>query len=754
MKIRYKLWSAFAALSLLLVFLGVISINSNRLIVKSFEGGEEHFRSIVESAIHVSNEAKQAESLLLSFLMVGNQPDRSDYLKVEESLRYRLAYLKQSVEIPAAKTILVELNAASQRLFSAAAFLLDRYDQATEGGEKFNLQKYASQLKAFDDASAAVREGGIKLGRIETDFLNRQAAITAATEVTSYARRAHGHLFMYLILGDKADRDKFYQRHASLQEQIAILNERTTSPDGMHIVDDLKFGANELLAAGNLLLRAYDQEIRLGNPWNANGYQDLVQSFTGSVDRVANSGLKITDLNVALEMQPKEIATGTANYLQIAVIVFTAISVILSLVLAFLIARSIAKPVAQLNVAAGEIATGKLDVMVDVKSKDEIGQLGISFNTMAVALRNSKTDLLAAKDYTEQVIRSMDDALVVVGTDNLIQSLNPSASRLLGYNDLSLVGQSITSIVGEGVKVSLENGARDTQPDPKIALVSLIHKASTEATRFVITLPGDTPLDLAIAAFPINLGSGHISIGLLMRDVTRERDLERRRYQFISNASHELRTPMTAILGFSELLLHRNPSEETRKYWLEHLHRESLRLTSLVNNILNVFSVQSGTQKVDIKCIRLEDPVEEALSCVRNTTGKHEFMVDIAPNLPGVMADREKVVQVLTNILDNAIKFSPDGGKINISVYNEPMRKRAVVAISDQGIGISTRESEVIFTAFSRIYRPETGNIRGTGLGLFTVKGWMDLMRGEVWMQSEKGKGSTFFVALQTEDNV
>lgn len=395
-----------------------------------------------------------------------------------------------------------------------------------------------------------------------------------------------------------------------------------------------------------------------------------------------------------------------------------------------------------------------MEVSVDVNTKDEIGQLSNSFDTMASALRRSQAELLAAKDYTEQIIRSMDDGLVVMDTSNLIRSVNPSACRLLGRAENDIVGRPVTSIVEKGAEVIPENGPGISQDEPEAALVNVLRQANTGPIRFIISFAGDPLLELAVTATPISMWSGQRSVGMFMRDVTKERDLERRRYQFISIASHELRTPMTAIMGFSELLLHRTPSEATRKDWLERINRESQRLASLVNNILNVFSVQSGQQTVNMERIRLESVVEDTLVKFKPITQKHEFLVDASPNIPYVMADREKLVQVLTNLMDNAIKFSPDGGPVTVKIYDESEQKRVVLAITDRGIGINSRDSEVIFSAFSRIYRPETGNLGGTGLGLFLVKGLVELMRGEVWVQSEKGKGSTFFVALQTKEKL
>ncbi|MFQ6031005.1 MAG: sensor histidine kinase, partial [Dehalococcoidia bacterium] len=133
-----------------------------------------------------------------------------------------------------------------------------------------------------------------------------------------------------------------------------------------------------------------------------------------------------------------------------------------------------------------------------------------------------------------------------------------------------------------------------------------------------------------------------------------------------------------------------------------------------------------------------------------STTDKHEFRENIPPDLPRVAADREKLVQILANLLDNAIKYSPDGGTITVSATHEPGRDRVVVAVEDHGIGIASEDQDRVFTAFQRIRRPETRGIGGTGLGLYIVKALAELSQGEVWLESQVQWGSTFFFSLPT----
>ncbi|MCH7493033.1 HAMP domain-containing histidine kinase [Patescibacteria group bacterium] len=274
-------------------------------------------------------------------------------------------------------------------------------------------------------------------------------------------------------------------------------------------------------------------------------------------------------------------------------------------------------------------------------------------------------------------------------------------------------------------------------------LFDVVHAALYAVVEMVMLRPERCRLSMTI--FPITNSPETRMTGLVVRDVTQEREMEQRRNAFISLASHELRTPMTSILGFTELLLDREPPKPLRREWLDRILRDSIRLNAVVDDLLDVSRIQSGKAPVNQEELSLQSLAEEQLSTFVPRTTKHKFVMDFPPDLPSIVGDHQKLGQVLTNLLENAIKYSPNGGQIRISAYLDLDRKRVVTAISDQGIGIAADDQSALFTTFCRIYRPETGNVSGTGLGLYIVKGLVELMNGEVWLDSELGKGSTFF---------
>lgn len=527
MKTQHKLWAAFAGLSFLLASLGVIATVANHRIVKSFEGGEERFRAIVMEATRLSNEAGEAESQVLAFLMAGDPVHRSQFYVSEESLRRRVSTLRQSLEGAEAMAILDEGEAALQRLSSAASRLMEEYDLSSSRGQGFSPRRSAETLRALCVAGAALRESGTKLAR-----LNQQATIAAATNVTSYARRAHAHLDLFLLLEDRADRDRFFRRYDALQEQIAILSERMTTPEGKALLGNVTAGVAQSYAIAASLLQDYDRETRNGT-WDVAAHRDHMAAFASVASGIAGDGLRLTEFQIAQEAAPGVNARKIAADLDEVVLGVTTLALILSVVLGFLIWRSMSRPVSRLSAAADLVTKGNLNIDVEVGSKDEIGRLATSFNAMVAALRGSKAELLAAKEYTEQIFKSMDDALLVVGPDGFIQWVNPSACRFLRRSEHDVVGRHITCIDTDVAPAYSIAG--ETASKAGAMLEGIVRQASERPARGAIELPGWPRTDLDVTAFPIESASGSCMTGLLLRDVS-----ERVRVESAIRVSHSL----------------------------------------------------------------------------------------------------------------------------------------------------------------------------------------------------------------------
>ncbi|MBD2847749.1 response regulator [Paenibacillus sp. IB182496] len=236
--------------------------------------------------------------------------------------------------------------------------------------------------------------------------------------------------------------------------------------------------------------------------------------------------------------------------------------------------------------------------------------------------------------------------------------------------------------------------------------------------------------------------------GLLIvhRDITREYEVDRMKSEFVSTVSHELRTPLASVLGFAELLLHRELKPERQRKYISTIYQEANRLTGLINDFLDLQRMESGRQAYDMRAVSLSTILQETTELIRARSAAHQFVLDDQSESALVLADRERLRQVLTNLLDNAVKYSPAGGRIEI--VSRAAGQWLSVQIRDEGLGIPQEELPRLFTKFHRVDNSDRREIGGTGLGLAIVKEILDRHRGEIGVESEQGRGSVFTFRL------
>ncbi|KAB7666897.1 ATP-binding protein [Bacillus sp. B1-b2] len=245
----------------------------------------------------------------------------------------------------------------------------------------------------------------------------------------------------------------------------------------------------------------------------------------------------------------------------------------------------------------------------------------------------------------------------------------------------------------------------------------------------------------------LHRGTDKFGSVFVYRDITKEYEVDRMKSEFVSTVSHELRTPLASILGFTELMINRDLKVEKQKKYLNTIYGEAKRLTSLINDFLDVQRMEAGKQAYEKKYIELLPIVERVKDHLQiNATSTHTISVINKLAESVILGDKAKVEQVITNILSNAIKYSPDGGKIEIKLYEDSQQIK--LAISDEGLGIPESAMDKLFTKFYRVDNSDRRKIGGTGLGLAIVQEIMNAHDGKVIVESEYGKGSTFILVF------
>jgi len=365
----------------------------------------------------------------------------------------------------------------------------------------------------------------------------------------------------------------------------------------------------------------------------------------------------------------------------------------------------------------------------------------------------------------------------------IIQSLSISLNSLSELSDISrlIVGtcKRTLNLSGVGLFLKNPNTVFDVQasegtfsdPDKQIQLLTLVYKHDPE-----IDFPNPATPANADLAFFIPLKADNRNFGYLClshknnRQVFSSDDIYllqgvasvattalhsailahdvSLRDTFVSIASHELRTPLTSVIGYADLILRKDPPADTRKQWLLNIQENGQKIADLVDDLLNVTRIQSGKYNLKLSEVKLHEVVANRLPIIQDSTNIHSFIITVPHDLPSLWADRDKLGQILNNLLSNAVKYSPGGGIIRVSANYLASDNTIEIAIEDHGMGISKDNLSTLFKTFHRIQRPETRGIRGSGLGLYIVKEWVEAMGGRVWLESELNKGSIFHFSI------
>lgn len=254
---------------------------------------------------------------------------------------------------------------------------------------------------------------------------------------------------------------------------------------------------------------------------------------------------------------------------------------------------------------------------------------------------------------------------------------------------------------------------------------------------------------------PLYRGKQRIGTVIVHRDITKEYEVDQMKSEFVSTVSHELRTPLASVLGFTELMLNRELKPERQKKYLSTIYQEAKRLTSLINDFLDVQRMEAGKQAYEKRYEEVTAIAESVIESQKIQAANHEIVLEKLTEQTMVLGDKDKIAQVFTNLISNAVKYSPDGGKVSVSIYEEG--KKLKIKVEDEGLGIPDEAMDKLFTKFYRVDNSDRRRIGGTGLGLAIVKEIMKAHDGTISAVSKLGEGSTFTaefpLVLSTSDS-
>jgi PAS domain S-box-containing protein len=356
-------------------------------------------------------------------------------------------------------------------------------------------------------------------------------------------------------------------------------------------------------------------------------------------------------------------------------------------------------------------------------------------------------DLAEQHTRLDVILRNVADGLVVTDQDNLVVLVNPVFARIVGHPLPELTGRRLGETLGT---VGLVRIVRQARESPGSAFAANVTVATRVYQAVACALGGDdTPL------------SGVVTV---LHDITQEIEAIETRTQFVSSVAHELRVPLTSIRGYADLLVGggRAPLLPEQQAFVQIILRNVERMATLVYDLLDLCHLETGRVQMEIGPASLRTAVEEVAVAMRPQMADKNLALEVQlpDNLSFVLADSRRLNQVLTNLLSNACKYTPDGGRVTIRARSLPLpqsnpdhypkaeAKYLEVAVQDTGVGIAPQDQERIFDRFVRLDNPLVEKAGGTGLGLTIVRQLLALQGGQVWVESALGAGSTFYFSL------
>lgn len=359
---------------------------------------------------------------------------------------------------------------------------------------------------------------------------------------------------------------------------------------------------------------------------------------------------------------------------------------------------------------------------------------------MGIQLRDKIEEISKEKDYLQTILKGMMEGVLVVD----------GRGRILMVNDALRNVLSLTSDVADRMPLEVIRNA-----ELEGAIRKVIEDGKGKSFELTLQYPGGKMLEVNVVGIyssPEESVKGNERIRgaiAVFHDITRLKELEKIRQDFVANVSHELRTPLTTIKGYAETLLEGALREEVAFQFVQVIKRHTDRLTKIVEDLLMLSKIESKEFQLKVEVISLRDLIDDVIDFVKEPAEKKKISIsrNEIPSSLALEADRNYLEQVLTNLLDNAIKYTPEGGRVTISAI-EKDRGEIQFSIEDNGIGIPKEDIPRIFERFYRVDKGRSQELGGTGLGLSIVKHLVQAHGGRVWVESQLGKGSTFYFTL------
>jgi two-component system phosphate regulon sensor histidine kinase PhoR len=416
------------------------------------------------------------------------------------------------------------------------------------------------------------------------------------------------------------------------------------------------------------------------------------------------------------------------------------VSLLIILSLAYLFLRILTQPIQRMREMTRRLANGSSEREIQIYSNDEWGEIAKAVDEMKIRLREKIEGVSRERDYLQTILKGMLEGVLVVDERGRILMVNDALQKIL-----SLPSEVVDKAPLEAIRnTELEEAIREAIQQGKNSAFELTFPLSGGKT-LEVNVVGINPSPEEIAREGEKI-KGAIAV---FHDISRLKELEKIRQDFVANVSHELRTPLTTIKGYTETLLDGALKDEVAPQFLQVIQKHADRLTKIVEDLLALSKIESKEFYLKWEPLPLSELIDDVSDFVKEAAQKKKMSISrsITPSSIKTTGDRNYLEQVFINLLDNAVKYTPEVGEISISAVEKGQRE-IQVSIQDNGIGIPQEDLSRIFERFYRVDKGRSQELGGTGLGLSIVKHIIQAHGGRIWAESQLGKGSTFYFTL------
>jgi two-component system, OmpR family, phosphate regulon sensor histidine kinase PhoR len=449
--------------------------------------------------------------------------------------------------------------------------------------------------------------------------------------------------------------------------------------------------------------------------------QDMVYLAVPIVDQgqilgVARVALPLTAVNEAVH--------STIRAITLAIIV----AAFLVILITALITRRITRPIRRVTAAVEKVAAGQLDQKIEVRSSDELGRLGQAFNTMSANIKDMLSTISDERSKLSTILSSIDDGVIMADSRGALLLANSAAESLFNFEENKAAGKPLIEVTFN------------------YEIEGLFQKCISSGEKQIAFIDTTGGRFLRVIALPLKTDKASGAL-LLIQDFTEVRTMQTMRREFVGNISHELRTPLAAIKAIVETLQDgAMEDKEVARDFLNRVNDEVDKMTQMVSELIELTRIETGKANLKFEPLDLNALAREVIAHLQPQAERKQLNITtaLAENMPFVPADRERIRQVITNIIHNAIKFTPPEGRIK--VYTEASSGEVTVRVQDSGIGISREDLPHIFERFFKADKSRSQS--GSGLGMAIAKHIVQAHNGKIWVESQEGQGSTFGFSL------